>query len=225
MFQKLLFGLALLVAVAACTQQNTAPDPQDDDAAVVSSLARLGNPNNATSVTGSPCSETIIAKSAVPAVVFAYLLKTYPAHMFVQAEQGTDRAGKTYYEIEFTLDGKTRELHFDASGVVLQGPGNGPKGNGGFGPGPNGGGPDRGNKNPPVRTVIGADKLPKVITDYMAAKLTGYTFVKATVVTDPTTGAVLFYDVRYTLNGKTAEVHFDVNGNMQAPPKGGKGPG
>ncbi|MBO0935584.1 hypothetical protein J2I47_03385 [Fibrella sp. HMF5335] len=216
MFQKLLLGAALLAAVAACTQQNVATDPQDDEStAVISSLARLGNPNNATAITGKPCSETVIAKEKVPQAVYDYLAKTYPAYVFVQAEQGTDRDGKTFYEIQFTLDGKKRQLHFDAAGVVLAGPGNGPKGPGGHGP----------KGTPPLKTDIAADKLPKPITDYMAANFKGYTIVKAEVVTDATTAAVLFYDVRYTLDGKTAEVHFDVNGNLQAPHKGGHGPG
>ena len=49
MFQKLLLGAALLVAVAACTQQTVTTDPQDaESVAVINSLARLGNPNNAT---------------------------------------------------------------------------------------------------------------------------------------------------------------------------------
>ena len=220
MFQKLLLGAALLVAVAACTQQNVTTDPQQDaeSVAVINSLARLGNPNNATAITGKPCSETIIAKEKLPAAALAYVKQTYPSAVFVQAEQGTDRDGKTFYEILFTIDGKHRQLHFDAAGMVLVGPGNGPKGGGGFG--------DHGHKGtPPLKTDITADKLPKPITDYMAANFKGYTFVKAEVVTDATNGAVLFFDVRYTLNGKTSEAHFDVNGNLKAPHKDGHGPG
>ena len=219
MFQKLLLGASLLVAVAACTQQNVTKDPQDaESAAVISSLARLGNPNNATAITGKPCSETIIAKDKLPKAALDYVTKTYPTAVFVQAEQGTDRDGKTFYEILFTIDGKNRQLHFDAAGAVLVGPGNGPKGGGGFG--------DHGHKGtPPLKTDITADKLPKPITDYMAANFAGYTFVKAEVVTDATNGAVLFFDVRYTLNGKTSEAHFDINGNLKAPHKGGQGPG
>lgn len=223
MLQKLLFGLALLVAVAACTQQNSKLDPQDDEAtAVISSLARLGNPNNATGVTGKPCSETLIDKAQVPQAIFDYLAKTYPTYVFVQAEQGTDPTGATFYEIQFTLDGKKRQLHFDAAGTVLAGPGNGPKGHG---PGGGPGGPKSFTATPPVRTDITIDKLPKPVLDYMTANFAGYTFVKAEVVTDPTTGAVLFYDVRYTLNGKTRDAHFDVNGNLQAPKRGPGGPG
>ncbi|MEZ0541466.1 PepSY-like domain-containing protein [Fibrella arboris] len=217
MLQKLIFGLALLIAVAACTQQNTTVDAQTDEASIIASLARLGNPNNATAVTGKPCNETIVAKETVPAAVFTYLAATYPAYVFVQAEQGVDRSGATYYEIQFTLDGKTRQLHFDTTGTLLQGPGNGPKGGGPGGP--------KGNRTPPIRTVITADKLPAPVTTYMAANFAGYTLVRAEVVTDATTGAVMFYDVRYTLNGKTSELHFDVNGNLQAPPKGHQGPG
>ena len=212
MFQKLLLGAALLATVAACTQQNVTTNPQQDaeSVAVINSLARLGNPNNATAVTGKPCSETIIAKDKVPAAALAYVAKTYPTAVFVQAEQGTDRDGKTFYEILFTIDGKNRQLHFDAAGVVLVGPGNGPKGGGGFG--------DHGPKGtPPLKTEITADKLPKPITDYMAANYKGYTLVKAEVVTDATNGAVLFFDVRYTLDGKTSELHFDINGNLKAP--------
>ena len=219
MFQKLLLGAALLVAVAACTQQTVTTDPQDaESVAVINSLARLGNPNNATAITGKPCSETIIAKDKLPKAALDYVTKTYPTAVFVQAEQGTDRDGKTFYEILFTIDGKNRQLHFDAAGAILVGPGNGPKGGGGFG--------DHGPKGtPPLKTDITADKLPKLITDYMAANFAGYTFVKAEVVTDATNDAVLFFDVRYTLNGKTTEAHFDINGNLQPPHKGGHGPG
>lgn len=215
MFQKLLLGAALVAAVAACTQQNVSTAPQDTESvAVINSLARLGNPNNATAVTGKPCSETIIDKAKVPQAALDYVTKTYPTAVFVQAEQGTDRDGKTFYEILFTIDGKKRQLHFDAAGAVLIGPGNGPKGGGGFG--------DHGPKGtPPLKTDITADKLPKVITDYLAANKAGYTFVKAEVVTDATNGAVLFFDVRFTLNGVTSELHFDINGNLKAPHKGG----
>lgn len=212
MLQKLVLGLALVLAVVACTQQSKPVDPQDDDATIIASLARVGNPNNATAVTGKPCNETIVAKETVPAVIFTYLSATYPAYVFVQAEKGTDHSGATYYEIQFTLDGKTRQLHFDAAGTLLQGPGNGPKP----------GGP-KGDRNPPIRTVIATDKLPAPVTTYMATNFAGYSLVRAEVVTDATTGAVLFYDVRYTLNGKTSEAHFDVNGNLQAPPKAIRG--
>lgn len=216
-----MFGLALLAAVAACTQQSSSVSPQDDEATIIASLARVGNPNNATAVTGKPCSETVVDKATVPAAVFTYLDATYPAkYAFVQAEKGTDRNGATYYEIQFTLDGKMRQLHFDAAGTVLQGPGNGPKGGGPGGPG----GP-KGDRIPPIRTVIDASKLPAPVAAYMDATFAGYTPVRAEVVTDATTGTVMFYDVRYTLNGKTSEVHFDVNGNLQAPPKGKHGPG
>lgn len=215
MFQKLVLGLALLVAVAACTQQNTAVDPQDD-ATIIASLARLGNPNNATAITGKPCNETVVAKDAVPAVVFTYLDNTYPGYAFTQAEKGNDRNGKTYFEIQFTLDGKTRQLHFDEGGTLLEGPGNGPKGGGPGGP--------KGNRTPPIRTAIALEKLPPPITAYMIANFSGYTLVRAEVVTDAATGTVKFYDVRYTLNGTTSELHFDVNGNLQAPPKGPKRP-
>ena len=206
MYSKLLCGLALLVAVAACTQTTNTVDPASSDAAVIESLARMGNPNNATAVTGKPCSETVIAREAAPAAIYAYLLKTYPAYVFLQAEKGTDRNGNTYYEIQFTLEGKTRQLHFDSAGVVLAGPGNGPHG-------------DKGKRVPAIRTIITADKLPKPITDYMTANHMGYVLVRAEVVTDATTGTVLFYDVRYTLKGVTSEHHFDVNGNLQPPRK------
>ncbi len=216
-----MFGLALLVAVAACTQQSNSVSPQDDEATIIASLARVGNPNNATAVTGKPCSETVVDKATVPAAVFTYLTSTYGSYTFVQAEKGIDRDGATYYEIQFTLDGKMRQLHFDSAGTLLQGPGNGPKGGGPGGPG----GP-KGDRTPPIRTVLADAKLlPAPVTAYMTATFAGYTLVRAEVVTDATTGAVLFYDVRYTLNGKTSEVHFDVNGNLQAPPKGHKGPG
>ncbi len=208
MYSKLLCGLALLVAVAACNQTNNTVDPASADATVIASLARLGNPNNATAVTGKPCSETVIAKEAAPAAIYTYLLATHPTYVFVQAEKGTDRNGATYYEIQFTLDGKTRQLHFDSVGAVLVGPGKGHHGG-------------KGKRTPAVRTVIGADKLPKPITDYMTANHAGYVLVRAEVVTDATTGTVLFYDVRYTLNGVTSEHHFDVNGNLQAPRKKG----
>jgi hypothetical protein len=211
MLQKLLFGLALLVAVAACTQQNTSLTPEDEEAtAVVNSLARIGNPNNATGVTGKPCSETLIDKAKVPQAAYDYIAKTYPNYVFVQAEQGTDARGNTYYEVQFTVDGKKRQLHFDAAGALLTGPGRG-KGNGPKGP-----------KGPAlVLTEITADKLPKAVLDYMAANFAGYTLVKAQVVTDPATSAVLFYDVRYTLNGKNRDAHFDVDGNLKAHPKKG----
>lgn len=213
-----MLGFALLVAVAACTQQNATVDPQTDETAIIASLARLGNPNNATAVTGKPCNETVVAKETVPAAALDYLAKTYPAAVFVQAEKGIDRNGATYFELQFTLDGKTRQLHFDAAGAVLAGPGNGPKGGGGPG------GP-KGDRTPPIRTVITADKLPAPVTKYMTDNVAGYTLVRAEVVTDATTGVVMFYDVRYTLNGVTSELHFDVNGNLQAPPKGKHGPG
>ncbi len=217
MLQKLLFGLALLVAVAACTQQNATVDPQDDEATIIASLARAGNPNNATAVTGKPCNETVVAKETVPAAAFTYLQATHPGYAFVQAEKGNDRNGKVYFEVQFTLDGKTRQLHFDEAGTLLAGPGNGPKGGGPGGP--------KGNRTPPIRTVIEAVKIPAPIATYMTTNFAGYTLVRAEVVTDAKTGAVMFYDVRYTLNGKSSELHFDVNGNLQAPRKGHKGPG
>ena len=63
--------------------------------------------------------EVVITADKLPAAALTYLTANFAGYTLVQAEQGTDRQGATYYEVTFTLNGATKEIHFNAAGAVI----------------------------------------------------------------------------------------------------------
>ncbi len=61
-----------------------------------------------------------IEKSAVPAAALTYLDSKYAGYAFVYAESYSLNTVVQKYEVEFTLNGKTYEVYFDAKGVFLK---------------------------------------------------------------------------------------------------------
>ena len=186
-----------MVIVAACTQSNVAPTTN-----ATLADARIAGVTNSSAVSGTcvkGSSETVISASSLPAAVLTYLNTTFPGYTLVQAEQGTNRnGGATYYEVKFTANGVTKELHFDMTGAILA--------NTGHGGGGHGGGPGGGN----TEVVITADKLPAAALTYLTTNFAGYTLVQAEQGTDKS-GAT-YYEVKFTLNGATKEIHFNAAG-------------
>ncbi|GAB4038504.1 PepSY-like domain-containing protein [Spirosoma gilvum] len=190
-------ALLLTGIIAACTQTNV--DPTSSSlanariASVTSSSALSG-----TCVKGS--SETVVSASSLPAAVLTYLSTTYPGYTLVQAEQGTNlNGGATYYEVKFTYNGATKELHFDMTGAVVAESGHGK-------------GKDKGGSGGNSEVVITADKLPAAALTYLSTNFSGYTLVQAEQGTN-SSGAT-YYEVKFTYNGKTKEIHFDANGAL-----------
>ncbi len=68
---------------------------------------------------GGGNNEVVITADKLPAAALTYLTTNYAGYKLVQAEQGTDRSGATYYEVKFTLNGATKEIHFNAAGAVI----------------------------------------------------------------------------------------------------------
>ena len=189
----------LLVGIlAACTQTSV-------DSASSASLAdaRIASVASTSAVSGTcvkGSSETVVSASSLPAAVLTYLSTNYAGYTLVQAEQGTNlNGGATYYEVKFTFNGETKELHFDMTGAVLAETGRG-KGKGKGGSGGN------------TEVVITADKLPAAALTYLSTNYSGYTVVQAEQGTD-SSGAT-YYEVKFTYNGKTKVIHFDANGAL-----------
>jgi len=63
--------------------------------------------------------EVVITADKLPAAALTYLSTNFSGYTLVQAEQGTDSSGATYYEVKFAYNGKTKEIHFDANGALL----------------------------------------------------------------------------------------------------------
>ena len=200
MKKQLILALTALIAVVvvACNQNGVSPD---SIAATTLANARIANVTSGT-VTGGN-SETVITADQLPAAVLTYLSTNYVGYTLVQAEQGTNgRDGTTYYEVKFTLNGTTKELHFDMAGAILAPSHDGGKGS--HGPGQGGGGSSE--------VAITNDKIPAAAITYLNTNYTGYTIVQAEQGTDRS-GAT-YYEVQFTLNGKTKEIHFDANGAL-----------
>ena len=68
---------------------------------------------------GGSSNEVVITADKLPAAALTYLTTNYAGYTLVQAEQGTDSAGAVYYEVKFTLNGVTKEIHFDAKGALI----------------------------------------------------------------------------------------------------------
>lgn len=190
---------ALLIAglFTACTQTSV-------DSASTTSLAeaRIASVSSTSAVSGTcvkGTSETVVSASSLPAAVLTYLSTNYAGYTIVQAEQGTNmNGGATYYEVKFTYNNTTKELHFDMTGAVIADTGRGGKGKDGKG----------GSGNTEV--VITPDKLPAAAITYLSTNYAGYTLVQAEQGTD--SSGVTYYEVKFTYNGKTKEIHFNASG-------------
>ncbi|MBN8826598.1 PepSY-like domain-containing protein [Spirosoma sp.] len=190
-------ALLLTGIIAACTQSNV--DPTSSTLA----NARIASVTSSSAVSGTcvkGSSETVVSASSLPAAVLTYLSTTYPGYTLVQAEQGTNlNGGATYYEVKFTYNGATKELHFDMTGAVVAESGRGK-------------GKDKGGSGGNSEVVITADKLPAAALTYLSTNFSGYTLVQAEQGTN-SSGAT-YYEVKFTYNGKTKEIHFDANGAL-----------
>lgn len=194
----LAFAMALFMAgiITACTQTSV-------DSANTTSLAeaRIGSVSSTSGVSGTcvkGTSETVVSASSLPTAVLTYLSTTYPGYTIVQAEQGTNlNGGATYYEVKFTYNGATKELHFDMTGAVIATRGRNGKGKGGSGN---------------TEVVITADKLPAASLTYLSTNYAGYTLVQAEQGT--TSAGVTYYEVKFTYNSKIKEIHFDATGAL-----------
>ncbi len=198
MKQYLILALTALIAIGIVSCNQNGVSPTDSTTTSLSSARIAGvtstTGNNGTLTCGS--SETVITADQLPAAVLTYLTTNYAGYTLVQAEQGTNlRNSATYYEVKFTLNGATKELHFDMTGAVLASSGGGGKGYGG---------------SSSTEVVITADKLPATALTYLTTNYAGYTLVQAEQGTTPA-GAV-YYEVKFTLNGRTKQIHFDANG-------------
>ncbi|OJW72830.1 PepSY-like domain-containing protein [Spirosoma sp. 48-14] len=190
-------ALLLTGIIAACTQSNV--DPTSSTLA----NARIASVTSSSAVSGTcvkGSSETVVSASSLPAAVLTYLSTTYPGYTLVQAEQGTNlNGGATYYEVKFTYNGATKELHFDMTGAVVAESARGK-------------GKDKGGSGGNSEVVITADKLPAAALTYLSTNFSGYTLVQAEQGTN-SSGAT-YYEVKFTYNGKTKEIHFDANGAL-----------
>lgn len=66
-------------------------------------------------------SDSLIAQSALPAPIGAYLTATYPGYVFVKAQVEKNKTGNvTGYDVKFTLAGKSHEAEFDAAGKFIK---------------------------------------------------------------------------------------------------------
>ena len=199
MKKHLILALTALitVVVAACNQNDVSPA-----SATASTLAnaRIGSVTATSALTRvNGDSEVVITASQLPAAVLTYLSTNYPGYTLVLAEQGVNRKdGTTYYEVKFTTNGTTKELHFDMTGALQNPSHDGKKGHGGGG-----------NSN---EVVITADKLPAAAITYLNTNYAGYTIVQAEQGTK--SDGTVYYEVQFTLNGKTKEIHFDANGAL-----------
>ncbi len=190
-------ALLLVGILAACTQTNV------DPTAASLAEARIGSVTSTSAVSGTcvkGSSETVVSASTLPAAVLTYLSTNYAGYTLVQAERGTNlNGGATYYEVTFTRNGATKELHFDMTGAVLTETGRGK-------------GKDKGGSGSNTEVVITADKLPAAALTYLSTNYAGYTLVQAERGTD-SSGAT-YYEVTFTYTSKTKEIHFNANGAL-----------
>jgi hypothetical protein len=191
-------ALLLVGIISACTQTSV-----DSASSVSLADARIASVTSTSAVSGTcvkGSSETVVSASSLPAAVLTYLSTNYAGYTLVQAEQGTNlNGGATYYEVRFTYNGATKELHFDMTGAVLAETGRGK-------------GKDKGGSGGNTEVVITADKLPAAALTYLTTNFSGYTLVQAEQGTN-SSGAT-YYEVKFTYNGKTKEIHFDANGAL-----------
>ena len=195
----LAFTALIAIGIVSCNQNGVSPT--DSMASTLTSARIAGvtstTGNNGTLTCGN--SETVITADQLPAAVLTYLSTNYAGYTLVQAEQGTNlRNNATYYEVTFTLNGTTKELHFDMTGAVLASSTGGGKGHGGG--------------SSSTEVMITADKLPAAALTYLTTNYTGYTLVQAEQGT--TTAGTVYYEVKFTLNGRTKEIHFDASGAL-----------
>ena len=188
----MLCGLLAFAAITlnSCSQNAVSPD-------TTAASARASSTTAVSSTTAN--TEVVITQDKLPAAVLTYLTTNYAGYTFVQAEQGTDAKGATYYEVQFTLNGVTKELHFDAAGAIQS------TGKGGHGGNAGGSGN--------TEVVITQDKLPAAALTYLTTNYAGYTFVQAEQGTDAK--GVTYYEVQFTFNGVTKDLHFDAAGAIQ----------
>ncbi len=201
MKQQLILALTVLIAlvVVACNQNGVSPDRSTSGSTLAT--ARIGGvmSSSAASCTATRGnSETVITASQLPAAVLTYLSTNFAGYTLVQAEQGLSRKdGKTYYEVKFTLNGVTKELHFDMAGVVLALPNGDGKGHDGKG-------------GPPNEVVVTAAQLPAAVVAYLNTNFAGYTLVEAERGT--TSAGVVYYEIKFTLNGITKKIYLNATG-------------
>lgn len=198
MKQYLILAFTALIAfgIVSCNQNGVSPT---ESTATTLTSARIAGVTSTTGNNGTlTCgnSETVITADQLPAAVLTYLSTNYAGYSLVQAEQGTNlRTNATYYEVTFTFNGTTKELHFDMTGAVLTSSRS--KGHSG---------------GSSTEVVITADKLPPAALAYLATNYAGYTLVQAEQGT--TTAGTVYYEVKFTYNGRTKQIHFDANGAL-----------
>lgn len=193
MRKQIILGLLLAATLGACNQtSNVTP----------ATSTATGAGRTATDSFGKGVT---ITADQLPAAATTYLTTNYAGYTLVQAVQGTDRMGATFYAVVIEQNGVRYHLHFDANGAFVAS-------KGGHGPGP----------NDANETTITADKLPAAITTYLNTTYSGYTLVQAEQAAD-TAGVVMYYETVITYNGKTFQLNFDATGNLLKGGKGDKG--
>ena len=151
-----------------------------------------------------------IAASALPAAVTSYLTANYPGYTFREAETHLVNGTLSSYQVEILQNGTLFELTFDAAGafVGLNLKGEGMGEHGGKGDGEHG---DGGKQSSDSLIVQAA--LPAAVGTYLGATYPGYTFVSAWIEKDKA-GAFAYYEVKFTVAGKTYEAEFDATGKF-----------
>ena len=195
MRKQIFLGLVLAATLGACNQNsNVTP----------ATTTATGAGRTATDSFGKGVT---ITADQLPAAATTYLTTNYAGYTLIQAVQGTDRAGATFYAVVIEQSGVRYHLHFDAAGAFVAS-------KGGHGPGP----------NDANETTITADKLPAAITDYLNTTYAGYTLVQAEQAADAA-GVVMYYETVITSSGKTFQLNFDATGKLLERGKGGPGKG
>ena len=194
MKKQIMLGLVLAATLGACNQNsNVTPTTT---ASAVAGAGRAATDSYGKGIT--------ITADQLPAAATAYLTTTYAGYTLIQAMQGTDRTGATFYAVVIEQNSIRYHLHFDANGAFVAG-------KGGRGPG----------MNDANETTITADALPAAITTYLTTTYPGYVLVQAEQAAD-SAGVVIYYETVITANGKTFQLNFDPAGNLL---KGGGGKG
>lgn len=192
-----MLGLLVAAMLGACNQ-NSNVTPSTTTAAVV------GAGRTATDSYGKG---TTITADQLPAAATTYLTTNYAGYTLIQAVQGTDRMGTTFYAVVIEQNSVRYHLHFDANGTFVAC-------KGGHGPG----------MNDANETTITADALPAAITTYLTTTYPGYTLVQAEQAAD-SAGVVIYYETAITANGKTFQLNFDPTGKLLKGGGGKGGPG
>ena len=194
MKKQILLGLVLAVVLGACTQTS-------DVTPTTTTSAVVGAGRTTTDSYGR--GKTITADQ-LPAAATTYLTTNYAGYTLIQAMQGIDRMGATFFGVVIEQNSIRYHLHFDASGAFVAS-------KGGHGPG----------RNDANETTITADALPVAITTYLTTTYPGYTLVQAQQAAD-SAGVVIYYETVITVSGKTFQLNFDPTGNLLKK-GGGKG--